>query len=227
VTHRLAPLFTVLLALCAVSSAAAAHRSVHAFAAATCADFPNQAAAQRAHNTRDSDGDGIYCEDLPCPCLKPGQAAPQPRTPARQPSTFRGRCKRGALPDHSCSPGRVLTTDLARICTPGYSGSVRNVSERTKAAVFREYGIRSHSPGQYEVDHIISLELGGSNSIRNLYPEAAAGAWGFHKKDALENHLHALVCAHKAGLRTAQKAIASNWVKAYKRYMPISASSAA
>src|SRR5213078_1104283 len=23
-------------------------------------------------DTRDADGDGIYCEDLPCPCLKPG-----------------------------------------------------------------------------------------------------------------------------------------------------------
>jgi micrococcal nuclease len=38
-------------------------------AAAACSDFPNQAAAQRAANTRDADGDGIYCETLPCPCL--------------------------------------------------------------------------------------------------------------------------------------------------------------
>lgn len=29
---------------------------------ATCADFPNQVAAQRAHNTRDGDGDGVCCE---------------------------------------------------------------------------------------------------------------------------------------------------------------------
>jgi hypothetical protein len=36
--------------------------------AASCAEFPNQAAAQEAANTRDGDGDGIYCEDLPCPC---------------------------------------------------------------------------------------------------------------------------------------------------------------
>ena len=39
-----------------------------AHAAATCADYPNQAAAQRAADTRDPDGDGIYCESLPCPC---------------------------------------------------------------------------------------------------------------------------------------------------------------
>lgn len=30
-------------------------------AGATCADHPNQASAQRAKDTRDSDGDGIYC----------------------------------------------------------------------------------------------------------------------------------------------------------------------
>jgi micrococcal nuclease len=41
--------------------------------AATCADYSNQADAQRAKDTRDADGDGIYCESLPCPCLKPGQ----------------------------------------------------------------------------------------------------------------------------------------------------------
>ena len=39
-----------------------------AHAAATCSDYPNQKAAQEAADTRDGDGDGIYCEELPCPC---------------------------------------------------------------------------------------------------------------------------------------------------------------
>lgn len=44
---------------------------------ATCADYPNQAAAQRAADTRDADGDGIYCESLPCPCsTKRAQSTP-------------------------------------------------------------------------------------------------------------------------------------------------------
>jgi hypothetical protein len=42
--------------------------------AATCATYTNQAAAQEARDTRDADGDGIYCESLPCPCAKPGDA---------------------------------------------------------------------------------------------------------------------------------------------------------
>lgn len=60
-------------------------------AAATCSDYSNQADAQRAGDTRDADGDGIYCEALPCPCLRPGgdgggggDGAPRPSEPRRR-----------------------------------------------------------------------------------------------------------------------------------------------
>ncbi len=64
-------------------------------AAAVCSDYETQAEAQRAADTRDADGDGVYCEDLPCPCAGPGQAdedppakseepAPRPRRPRAQ-----------------------------------------------------------------------------------------------------------------------------------------------
>lgn len=62
--------------------------------AATCADFPNQAAAQQAANTRDADHDGIYCEDLPCPCSPawyaqhdPSYTPPPPSSDPAPPST--------------------------------------------------------------------------------------------------------------------------------------------
>ncbi len=60
-------------------------------ASATCSDYANQAQAQRAADTVDGDGDGIYCESLPCPCLKPGDdgggsnPAPTP-TPSPDPT---------------------------------------------------------------------------------------------------------------------------------------------
>ncbi len=37
-------------------------------AAAVCASHATQQAAQDAKDTFDADGDGIYCETLPCPC---------------------------------------------------------------------------------------------------------------------------------------------------------------
>jgi hypothetical protein len=38
-------------------------------------------------------------------------------------------------------------------------------------------------------------------------------------KDALERKLHRLVCAGELDLKTAQQAIASNWIEAYKKYV--------
>src|SRR4051794_4700430 len=153
-------LATLLAVLAFIAVPAQANAPMPAHAAAVCADYSNQAEAQRAADTRDSDGDGVYCESLPCPCAGPGSTtAPAPK-PARKPATFVGKCKPGRLPDRSCSPGRVATTDTERVCAPGYSGRVRNVSESTKNRVYFEYGIRRHSRGQYEIDHIIPLELG-------------------------------------------------------------------
>ncbi len=65
--------------------------------AATCASHPNQASAQRAQDTRDGDGDGIYCESLPCPCAKPGKGNGGSRKPAKQP---KAKCvrSRGIVP---------------------------------------------------------------------------------------------------------------------------------
>ena len=67
--------------------------------AATCGEYSNQAAAQHAHDTRDADGDGIYCESLPCPCAKPGDAGgggdPQPDRWPAEPERLRAP-QRGA-----------------------------------------------------------------------------------------------------------------------------------
>jgi micrococcal nuclease len=48
-------------------------------AAKSCADYANQAAAQRGADTNDGDGDGVFCEALPCPCEgKSGKTVPAP-----------------------------------------------------------------------------------------------------------------------------------------------------
>ena len=67
----------------------------------------------------------------------------------------------------------------------------------------------------YEVDHIISLELGGSNDISNLYPESYSIQYGARVKDKLENHLHDEVCAGELPITVAQQEIATDWLKYY------------
>ncbi len=120
----------------------------------------------------------------------------------------------GALPDSACSPGAIIPTATnEQICQPGYASSVRNVPESEKKAVYAEYGITTHTSGQYEVDHLISLELGGSNDIANLWPEAADPRPGFHEKDIVENKLHSQVCSGEISLSQAQLIIAHNWLQ--------------
>ena len=98
-----------------------------------------------------------------------------------------------------------------QICKPGYVSSVRNVPQNVKDQVFAEYGVTSHPTGAYEVDHLISLELGGSNNIKNLWPEPYTGPDNAHEKDKIENSLHAQVCGGKIKLQDAQDEIAKNW----------------
>ncbi len=122
-----------------------------------------------------------------------------------------------ALPDQHCTPGQILPVSAKEICVRGYAKSVRNVTERVKKQVYEEYGITEHSAGQYEVDHLISLELGGSNDISNLWPEPANPVPGFHEKDKLENYLHKQVCDGTIPLSSAQEKIAHNWLEVYKQ----------
>lgn len=59
------------------------------------------------------------------------------------------------------------------------------------------------------------LELGGSNSIANLFPEAAKPRPGFHDKDRLENEVHDRACAAHNRFRSLQKRIATDWTDLY------------
>ncbi len=137
--------------------------------------------------------------------------------PLGQRTKTSGCTSRNALPDPQCTPGAIFPdATVEQICTPGYSSSVRDVPESEKNEAYAEYGIPSHQPGQYEVDHLISLELGGSNEIANLWPEPAEPPPGFHEKDKVENYLHSQVCSGAMSLQEAQSVIAHDWLGFYQ-----------
>jgi hypothetical protein len=129
-----------------------------------------------------------------------------------------GCVAQNALPDSACTPGAIVATATREeICASGYAKSVRDVTEEEKNQVYAEYGVKSHRAGEYEVDHLVSLEIGGSNDIANLWPEAASPKPGFHEKDKVENYLHDQICSGAMPLSQAQEQVATNWLAVYQK----------
>src|ERR1700722_4493723 len=85
-------------------------------------------------------------------------------------------------PDASMTPGKVLTRDISVISAPGYTASVRNVPDSEKKAVAAAYNYTGPDSG-VEYDHLVSLELGGSNDAENIWPQPIKEA---RVKDQLE-----------------------------------------
>jgi hypothetical protein len=144
------------------------------------------------------------------------------------------------LPDSKLTPGDTFQgVTAADVCTPGWASDHRHVTEELRAQVYARYGYnydncqgrQQGAPSQAcEVDHLIPLELGGSNDLRNLWPEPYSCADrqlctaydprpGAGEKDQLENELHRLVCSGNLTLADAQKCIASNWVECWEKYL--------
>jgi hypothetical protein len=124
------------------------------------------------------------------------------------------------FPSAALTPGDVLTSDAEVVCVSGYASSVRDVSASLKRKVYLSYGIAKKIGEDFEVDHLISLQLGGSNDIKNLWPQSGTTLpLNYHVKDRLEGALHDLVCAGQISLEDAQRGIASHWGAMYKEVL--------
>lgn len=127
----------------------------------------------------------------------------------------------GLMPDPKLTPGDVIDGITKEdVCVPGYTKKVRNVPKRVKDQVYEAYGRERQEGVCCEVDHLISLELGGSNDPKNLWPEPYQPRPGAYEKDQVENHLHQQVCNGTITLEEAQKEIATDWYSVYQRLHP-------
>lgn len=135
-----------------------------------------------------------------------------------------------SLPNKSTTPGAtnpaVSQSDIqSTICVSGWTATIRPKSSYTTALKKKQlssgYAVNGdQKTGDYEEDHLISLELGGSpDSPKNLWPEPYFGKDGAKIKDKIENKLHGLVCSDAITLKAAQKAIATDWETAYTKYI--------
>lgn len=120
------------------------------------------------------------------------------------------------LNDLQATPGKVRTTDKADPAVCG-GGSTKAYRKPGVQAVYPLYGAVKVKGKCCEIDHLISLELGGDNGVENEWPQPYEPRPGAHEKDAVENWLHKQVCSGAMTLPDAQKQIAEDWYTVYLR----------
>ena len=136
-------------------------------------------------------------------------------------------------PDPARTPGAInteITQENIRetICNPRWSTkSIRpeeSYTHRLKVEQIGEYGYPDSRLRDYEEDHFIPLELGGSpTDPKNLWPEPFATSiadGGAHAKDKVENYLHAEVCSGSLTLDQARREITADWYRVYTESVP-------
>lgn len=124
-----------------------------------------------------------------------------------------------SLPNTALTPGAIRKISKEQICSLPAEEGGRTVPVELAMQVFRDYGIHKPRPRAYEMDYLITPALGGTEDIRNLWPQPYEGSiWTARVKDALEDHLRGLVCSGEVDLAVAQNEMASNWIRAYQKY---------
>jgi len=153
-----------------------------------------------------------------------GHGLKEIRDPGHVTGTIHGRCyyrDKGQLPDPRCTPGSidpiVTQSDIrSTICKKSWTATVRPPEAATEKfkydVAYPAYGTPSGE--KTELDHLVPLELGGSNDATNLWPEYPPSP---NPKDKVEDALNAAVCDGKVKLAAAQAAIAYDWMTAETR----------
>jgi hypothetical protein len=125
----------------------------------------------------------------------------------------------GDAPNRGLTPGATREVTVDEVCSVPQEQVVGDVTISLRQRVFEEYGITNARPQDYEIDYLIAPRLGGTDDIRNLWPEPYRDrVWNAHVKDDLEQRLHEMVCSGRLDLHTAQHDIATDWIAAYKKY---------
>lgn len=125
------------------------------------------------------------------------------------------------LPDLHVTPG-VARPDATKeqICAKSFrTGVYRNTTAKMKANSYAEYGAKQKKGDCCEVDHLISLQLGGADDPKNLWPQPYEPRPGAHEKDVVEGYLHRQICAGKISLLDAQRQITTDWLKVYAAWL--------
>lgn len=124
------------------------------------------------------------------------------------------------MPDARFTPGAVVAATQQQVCSDSEASA--SIPPAMKTQVLRLYGVAGAQSDAYEVDYLVTPELGGATDIHNLWPEPYENTvWNAHVKDQLEDRLRELVCHGDLDLATAQRDISADWIAAYRKYFHV------
>lgn len=133
------------------------------------------------------------------------------------------------LPNTRMTPG-ALNPDVTQgnirttVCVKGFTKAIRPpayYTNKLKRRQIEQYGYTDTNPKHYEEDHLIALSIGGSpTDERNLWPQPRDTQWGASQKDQLEFVMYKMVCSGELSIAQAQHEMATNWIAAYKHFVP-------
>ena len=117
-----------------------------------------------------------------------------------------GYAEEPLLPNPKLTPGKVAESDKDR-------GGVTTAMEQK---VFARYRLPWSRRAQFKIDHLIPRELGGADSIDNLWPQSVrAKPYGADRKELLTEVLLARIAKGQITLAQAQEQIRKDWIDAF------------
>lgn len=110
------------------------------------------------------------------------------------------------LPNPKLTPGKVAQRDKERA----------GVTEQMERAVFDRYHILWRRRAEFKIDHLIPVELGGADTIDNLWPQSlSTRPYHAQRKELLTQCLLARIAEGKMTLAQAQKEISEDWISCF------------
>lgn len=144
---------------------------------------------------------------------------PLDRRRPEPPPASRSEVAGTTLPRPDLTPGAARPVSVEEVCAPARPPRQPPVDVMTAQQVFEHYGADFRRAEDYELDFLITPELGGTADIQNLWPQPyTSTTWNAYVKDELEQLFRERVCAGTMDIATAQQEIATDWIAAYRRY---------
>ena len=116
------------------------------------------------------------------------------------------RGQEALLPNPKLTPGRVAQNPKDR----------GGVTVEMEQKVFARYRLPWSSRAAFKIDHLIPLELGGADTIDNLWPQSLrARPYGPERKELLTEVLLQRIARKQITVEQAQEQIRTDWIDAF------------